>query len=77
MKQEIFHNEFARKYPNIAEWAEDGSVEIGHAHYGESFVKIFFDEGGAVWEGKEKYPTLDEAFQDAEKAIIEWLGEDM
>mgnify|MGYP001570665358 CR=1 FL=1 len=53
---------------------EDGSIEIGHAHYGESFIKIF-DEGGTVWEGKEKYATLDEALQDAEKAIAEWLEE--
>lgn len=72
MKQEVFTNEFGRKYPNITEWVEDGSIEIGHAHYGESLVKIF-DEGGTVWEGKEKYATLDSALQDAEQAIAEWL----
>ena len=33
------------------------------------------DEGGMVWEGKEKYATLDEALQDAEGAIAEWLEE--
>lgn len=76
MKQEILHNEFARKYRNIAEWVEEGSIEIGRAHHGESFIKIF-DEGGTVWEGKERYATLDEAFQDAEKAIAEWLEENV
>ncbi|OGL76273.1 hypothetical protein A3E97_05075 [Candidatus Uhrbacteria bacterium RIFCSPHIGHO2_12_FULL_47_12] len=74
MKQEILHNEFARKYPNIAGWAEDGTIEIGHAEWGDSFIRIM-DEGGMVWEGKEKYATLDEALQDAEGAIAEWLEE--
>ena len=74
MKQEILHNEFARKYPNIADWVEDGTIEIGHAQWGDSFIRIM-DEGGVVWEGKEKYATLDEALQDAEKAITEWLEE--
>lgn len=72
MKPEVFHNEFGKKYPHIADWVEDGSIEIGRAHWSESFVKIF-DEGGTVWEGKERYATLDEALQDAERAIAEWI----
>ena len=28
-----------------------------------------------VWEGKESYQTLDEAMQDLEKALTEWVEE--
>lgn len=35
------------------------------------------DEGGVVWEGKKKYATVDEALQDAERAIAEWIEENM
>jgi len=31
------------------------------------------DEGGTFWEGKESYKTLDEAMQDLEKALTEWV----
>lgn len=72
MKQEILFNEFARKYPNIAGWVADGVLELGHARWGDSFIKVI-DEGGIVWEGKRKYATLDKALLDAEKAITKWL----
>ncbi len=74
-KQEIFTNHFANKYPNISDWLEDGTIEIGRGEYGSSsFIKVI-DEGGLVWEGKERYATLDEAFDDTEKAITDWLDE--
>ena len=74
MKQEIIHNEFARKYPNIASWVEEGILEIGCAEWGDSFIKVI-DEGGVIWEGKRKYANLDDALHDAERAIAEWLNE--
>lgn len=64
MDPEITPNDFARNYPNLAGWAEDGMIEIG-CGYTDSFIKVM-DEGGVVWEGKEKYATIDEALQDAE-----------
>ncbi|MEK7622069.1 MAG: hypothetical protein AAB415_02725 [Patescibacteria group bacterium] len=74
MTQEIITNEFARKYPNIAGWVTDGTIEIGYTEWGSSFIKVI-DEGGVVWEGKQKYVTLDDALNDAEKAIAKWLDE--
>lgn len=74
VKEKIISNEFTDKYPNIAEWVEDGILEIGCGEYGDSFIRVL-DEGGVVWEGRHKYPTLDDALQDAEKAIEKWFGE--
>ncbi len=74
MEQEVISNEFANKYPSIASWVEDGVLEIGRGEYGDSFIRVI-DEGGVVWEGKRRYATLDEALQEAEKAIAEWFEE--
>lgn len=74
MEAEIIPNEFAKKYPHIADWVTDGTIEIGSLEWGHSFISVY-DEGGAVWEGKRKYATMDEALQDAEQAIAAWLEE--
>ena len=74
MKQEVLTNEFAKKYPNIAGWVEDGILEIGRAEWGNSFIRVI-DEGGMVWEGKRRYATLDEALDEAEKAIAKWCDD--
>lgn len=74
MKHEIITDEFGKRYPNIAGWVEDGTIEIGRMDWGESFIRVH-DEGGTVWEGKYKYASLDEALQDAEQAIDKWLKE--
>lgn len=76
MKQEILSSEFANKYPNIADWVEGGVLEIGRCEYGNSFIRAI-DEGGMVWEGKRKYATLDEALQEAEKALMGWFEENI
>lgn len=74
-KQEIFTNDFGNRYPNISDWLEDGTIEIGRGEYGnDSFVKVI-DEGGVVWEGKDRYATLDEAFNDTENALTIWYHE--
>jgi len=74
MNQEIIPSEFDRKYPNITNWVEDGILEIGGDEWSNSFIRVI-DEGGIVWEGKQKYATLNEALRDAEKAIAEWFNE--
>jgi predicted RNase H-like HicB family nuclease len=75
MEGSTLKNEFGSKYPNIAEWVEDGTIEIGQNHSG-AFVSVY-DEGGTIWEGKHKYMTMDEALQEAEEAIGKWLKENM
>ncbi|MBI3421292.1 MAG: hypothetical protein HY006_04450 [Candidatus Sungbacteria bacterium] len=72
---EVIPNDFAKKYPNIAEWVEDGTIEIGQSH-SNAFVSVY-DEGGTVWEGKRNYATIDEALQEAEKAIGKWMKENL
>lgn len=74
MEQEILTNKFANTYPHIAGWVKDGILEIGRGEWGDSFIRVV-DEGGTAWEGKQKYATLDEALQEAENAIKEWLEE--
>ena len=55
-------------YPHIAEWVQDhGWIEIGQDEHSTSFVRAL-DIGGLVWEG-----SLDEAFQDLEAGLTEWM----
>lgn len=74
MEPEILSNEFASTYPHIADWVEDGILEIGRGDWSNSFIRVM-DEGGIIWEGKRKYATLNEALQEAENAIAEWFEE--
>lgn len=65
-------NSFEEDYPNIARWVKDydGLIEIGYDGFSDSFVRAL-DEGGLIWEGKESYENLDEAFQALEKGVAE------
>lgn len=60
MRQEIIPNDFAKKYPNIADWVADGTIEIGRAEWGHALIRVY-DEGGTIWEGKRTYAIIDEA----------------
>jgi len=63
---------FSSQYPNIDGWVKDGWIEIGYETYTKSFIRVM-DEGGTVWEGRSRYPSLDDALADAEHAIAEWM----
>ena len=65
---------FEERYPNIATWVQDGWIELGRDDYSRSFVRVL-DIGGMVWEGEERYETIDEALAEAEAAIAAWLEE--
>lgn len=64
-------------YPNITQFVESiGWIEVGYD--GDSPLTSFIralDEGGMVWEGKDEYATLDEAFQDLEQGLKDWMLE--
>lgn len=63
---------FEETYPIITWWVkEHGWIEIGQDEASRSFARAL-DEGGMVWEGKERYATLDEAWQDLEAGLAEW-----
>ena len=65
---------FEDKYPNVANWVQDGWIEIGYTEGTRSFIRVL-GEGGIVWEGKTEYLNVDDALEDAEKGIKDWLGE--
>ena len=62
------------KYPSLTSFFDNGGrLEIGYI-YELGVSVIAFDEGGVVWEGKEKYKSLDTLLAEAEQAIAEWIG---
>jgi predicted phage gp36 major capsid-like protein len=63
---------FATQYPNIDGWVKDGRIEIGRDDYTKSFIRVM-DEGGMIWEGRARYPSIEEALADADRAIAEWM----
>jgi hypothetical protein len=64
---------FERLYPSIARWVQAyGYIEMGHDDYSHSFVRAL-DIGGMIWEGREHYPTVDEALQALECALAKWM----
>jgi hypothetical protein len=62
---------FSKKYPNIADWVQDGWIEIGRGEYTTSKIRIF-DEGGLIWEGGTRTRSVDVMLEDAEQALIKW-----
>ena len=65
---------FDDKYPFIAAWVQDGTVEIGYNDYDDVFLRVI-DPGGVVWESNKIYTNLDEAFSDMNDAIEQWCNE--
>ena len=64
---------FEELYPSLAYWIESfGWIELGQDHYSRSLIRTL-DEGGMIWESKERYDSLDAALQDAEAAITDWV----
>lgn len=62
-------------YPNVAYFVDAiGRIEFGRDDDSPltSFIRAL-DVGGMVWEGKDEYETLDEAFQDMERELGEWM----
>ncbi len=66
-------SQFEESYPNLSRWVKThGWIEIGQDEESDSFIRAL-DEGGLVWEGRQSYDTLDDAMQDLEKGLAEWL----
>ncbi len=66
---------FETLYPNIAYFVDAiGWIELGH-NYDSPLTSLIraLDQGGMVWEGKDRYTTLDEAFQDLEHGLAAWF----
>lgn len=66
---------FAATYPHLTRWIMgDGWVELGRTDYTRSLARAL-DEGGLVWEGKERYGRVEEMFRDLDAGIAQWLEE--
>jgi hypothetical protein len=65
---------FEARYPHIASWVRDGWIEIGRDDFGRPFLRAL-DVGGVVWEGDERYPSMDHALRALDNGIAEWLEE--
>ena len=65
---------FENHYPNITRWVnEEGLIEIGSDGFSTSFVRAIC-EGGLVWEGEERYDSVDDALRALDAAIAEWFA---
>jgi hypothetical protein len=68
---------FEDTYPTITHWVtEIVRIEIGQDEMSRSFVRAI-DEGGMIWEGRERYATLEEALQDLEAGIAAWIHQNL
>lgn len=65
---------FDEKYPYIAWWVKDSSIEIGYNDYDDVFIRAM-DSGGVIWESDKSYENLDDAFADLNAAIKAWSKE--
>jgi hypothetical protein len=66
---------FEKIFPAITEWVHShGWIEIGQTDEERSLIRAI-DEGGLVWEGKSRYPSLDHALRALENALKKWKEE--
>jgi hypothetical protein len=64
---------FEQVYPHVARWVTcQGWIEIGWDNGNRSFIRAL-DVGGTVWEGDGTYPSVDDALQDVETGLAEWM----
>jgi hypothetical protein len=65
---------FDEKYPYIAAWVQDGTIEIGYNDYDDIFLRVM-DAGGVLWESNHAFLNLDDAFKEMNAAIETWCSE--
>lgn len=61
-------------YPNIAEWVQGNTIEIGVEYYKKGIVARALDEDGVVWEG-EGFKDFESALGALDKGIKAWREE--
>jgi SOS-response transcriptional repressor LexA len=66
---------FEESYPDLSDWVMGGGwVELGQAEDTPSMARVL-DEGGLVWEGKERYENMDDLLRHVNEAIARWNEE--
>ena len=80
MKMTVTKNSMPRltdKYPCLWRWVADfGTVEIGPCHQTRSSIRVL-DEGGIIWRGRRRYPSLNAALADAEAGVARWMKDEL
>jgi effector-binding domain-containing protein len=67
---------FEQTYPTITKWVKShGSIEIGQLDWYRPAMARALLEDDLIWEGKQKYATLDDLLRDLESALSKWLKE--
>ena len=61
-------------YPNIAQWVQDNTIEVGVEYYKKGIVARALDEGGVVWEG-EGFRDFESVMKALDKGIEAWCEE--
>jgi hypothetical protein len=62
---------FEGRYPHIAAWVRHGWIEIGHDDCNRPFLRAM-SIGGVVWEGDDRYASLDDALNALDAGIAAW-----
>jgi hypothetical protein len=66
---------FDEQYPNVAWWCQgQGWIELGRDEVSTS-VTCVLDIEGLLWEGDDRYETVDEALSEADEFIEGWRTE--
>ena len=62
----------------LASWilSGDGWIELGQDDFSRSLVRIL-DTGGLIWESDAHYDTVAEALAAAERALAQWIEENL
>lgn len=65
----------AYKYPYITDLINNGGG-LSLEYIVDMKITVFaFDEGGAVWQGKKSYDSIEALMEDAEAGIKKWADE--
>lgn len=65
-------DQFSKTYPNLANWIQDGWIEIGRDGQSASMIRIL-DEGGLIWEGGTRHKSIDKILAEAEEQLKDWM----
>jgi hypothetical protein len=66
---------FDEIYPALCQWMMGhGWIDIGMIDGRSSMIRVL-DQGGVIWETEASYPSLADAFEAAELAVVQWLRE--
>jgi hypothetical protein len=70
-------NESSERYPYLARLLQrEGEIYIGYDYHLPSFIRVIRSES-LVWEGKDSYPTIDDALADANEAVLKIYGDEL